>query len=138
LSDFALLIIAFFVVGRLVFRFILGKKGEDEPNRSRSSETLYLERPEGHSLFLEFYGPQEAPPIILIHGWSSNSTQWYYLKKHLSASYRLILLDLPGLGRSGKPRIKTIHWSSLLATWRQSLRCAGIKSPFWPAIALEA
>jgi pimeloyl-ACP methyl ester carboxylesterase len=103
---FALLIIALFLAGRLFFRFVLGKKGEDEPDRSRSSETLYLERPEGHRLFLEFYGPREAPPIILIHGWGSNSTQWYYLKKHLSASWRLILMDLPGLGRSGKPSNK--------------------------------
>ncbi len=103
---FALAILTFFVLGRIIFKFILGKRGEDEPNRSRSSETLLLERPEGHSLFLEFYGPKEAPPIILIHGWNSNSTQWYYLKKHLSDSYRLILMDLPGLGNSGKPKNK--------------------------------
>lgn len=97
-------LLIFSVLGGFLVKFLLGKSGGDEPTEDRSSETMMLERPEGHKLFIEFYGPKDAQPLILIHGWSSNSTQWYYPKKRLSASYRLILMDLPGLGKSEKPK----------------------------------
>jgi hypothetical protein len=32
--------------------------------------------------------------------WGLNSTEWDYLKKELSEEFRLIVWDLPGLGRS--------------------------------------
>jgi hypothetical protein len=43
---------------------------------------------------------EDAPPIILTHGWSANSTEWDYLKKELADDFRLIVWDLPGLGLS--------------------------------------
>ncbi len=92
------------LLGGFLFKFLLGKSGSDEPTMERSEETTLLQRPEGHKLFVEFSGPKDAQPLILIHGWSSDSTQWYYLKKRLSRSYRLIMMDLPGLGKSEKPQ----------------------------------
>jgi pimeloyl-ACP methyl ester carboxylesterase len=99
-----LVVLCFFFnfFGKFFFQLILGKNGDDEPNMIRSDETKTLIMPEGHEIFLEFYGNQENQPIIFIHGWSSNSLQWYYFKKHLSKNYRLILMDLPGLGNSTK------------------------------------
>jgi pimeloyl-ACP methyl ester carboxylesterase len=35
--------------------------------------------------------------------WGLNSTEWDYLKKELSEEFRLIVWDLPGLGRSTPP-----------------------------------
>ena len=100
----AVVVLAILLLGGFIVRLLLGKAGSsnDEPTMERSEEHITLERPEGHKLFVEFYGPKDAQPLILIHGWSSNSTQWYYLKKRLSATYRLILVDLPGLGKSEK------------------------------------
>ena len=49
------------------------------------------------------YGPSDAPPIVLTHGWGADSTEWYYAKKALSRRFRLIAWDLPGLGRSTRP-----------------------------------
>ena len=92
--------------GKWLMTLLLGKPGKDEPDMQRSNENMLLKRPEGHSLFVEFYGQPDAQPLILIHGWSSNSTQWYYLKKHLSSQFRVILFDLPGLGNSTKRRPK--------------------------------
>jgi len=96
-------LLALTFLGRLIFGLFLGKFGKDEPNQDRSSEGVDLQRPEGHTLHVEFYGSPKAQPIIMLHGWSSNSTQWYYFKKTLSKDYRLLLVDLPGLGKSGKP-----------------------------------
>lgn len=89
--------------GGFIVRLLLGKGGTDNPRMDRSPESTKLTRPEGHELHVELLGPPDAQPIILIHGWSSDSTQWFYLKRELSKNYRLLLMDLPGLGKSGKP-----------------------------------
>ncbi len=92
----------FISMGKLFWGFVLGTNGHDEPNMKRSKETSLISKADGQKIFLEFYGPNEAQVIIFVHGWSSDSTQWYYFKKHLSSQYRLILMDLPGCGKSGK------------------------------------
>ncbi len=56
--------------------------------------------PTGSTLYVEVHGPQDAPPVILTHGWGLDSTIWYYLRRHLSQRFRVIVWDLPGLGRS--------------------------------------
>ena len=88
--------------GKFFWSLILGKNGQDETNMTRSNETKVLDRPDGHQIFLEFYGNPSLQPLIFIHGWSSDSTQWYYVKKHLVKNYRVILMDLPGSGLSTK------------------------------------
>ena len=74
------------------------------PKHSRERATASrLTRPDGSQLRVECYGREDAPPIILTHGWGANSTEWDYLKKELSDEFRLIVWDLPGLGRSTRP-----------------------------------
>ena len=60
-------------------------------------------------LRVESYGREDAPPIILTHGWGANSTEWDYLKKELADDFRLIVWDLPGLGTvhaTNQPRLQ--------------------------------
>jgi pimeloyl-ACP methyl ester carboxylesterase len=45
-------------------------------------------------------GPKEAPPILMVHGSCGYSGQWRHLAEKLSAQYRVIRLDLPGMGDS--------------------------------------
>lgn len=75
----------------------------DSPDYTRSGRVQRLPRPDGSELHVETYGPENGPPIILTHGWGYNSTEWYYLKRQLSQHFRLIVWDLPGLGRSKGP-----------------------------------
>ena len=42
----------------------------------------------------------QGDPLVLIHGWGMNSAVWQRNIKRLSASYRLYLVDLPGMGHS--------------------------------------
>jgi pimeloyl-ACP methyl ester carboxylesterase len=70
------------------------------PEGARISQ---LGRPDGSKLRVECYGREDATPIILTHGWGANSTEWDYLKKELADEFRLIVWDLPGLGRSTRP-----------------------------------
>lgn len=54
-------------------------------------------------------GPRDAPALVLIHGWSCDSTFWRMQVPAFSERYRLLVPDLPGFGRSAKPQ--EIHYS---------------------------
>lgn len=85
---------------------LLRRRGRDEPKMHRSQETRRLSQPDGSEIQVEFYGSPDAPPLIFTHGWGPNSTVWYYAKKQLSNHFRVIVWDLPGLGKSAKPQNK--------------------------------
>lgn len=91
-------------IGFLPITLLLRRPGQDEPKMQRSHETQQLLRPDGSKIHVEFYGSPDAPPLILTHGWGPNSTVWYYAKKQLADQFRLIVWDLPGLGKSTKPK----------------------------------
>lgn len=77
-----------------------------DPKHIRDGHAQRLERPDGTVLQVESYGPDDAPPIILTHGWGTNSTEWYYLKRQLGDRFRLIVWDLPGVGLSTRSDAK--------------------------------
>jgi pimeloyl-ACP methyl ester carboxylesterase len=62
-----------------------------------------LGRPDGSELHVERYGPQDAPTIILTHGWGADRSEWDYLRQDLGNRFQLLVWDLPGLGRSRPP-----------------------------------
>jgi pimeloyl-ACP methyl ester carboxylesterase len=78
-------------------------RGADEPRAARSTESTIIEAPDGSRLHIEMEGPVDKPVLILTHGWALNSTAWYYVRKELARNHRLVLWDLPGLGRSTQP-----------------------------------
>jgi pimeloyl-ACP methyl ester carboxylesterase len=92
--------------GRFISLPLFRRAGRDEPKRIRSETVQRLRRPDGTVLQVEFYGPEDGQPIILSHGWGPNSTVWYYAKRQLSDRFRVIVWDLPGLGKSSKPKNK--------------------------------
>lgn len=104
----AVALIAWTFAGGAILRAVASlmggaKRGQVPPSRERGGEVHRLARPDGTSLRVECYGPADATPIVLTHGWGSNSTQWFYLKRQLGERYRLIAWDLPGLGLSTRP-----------------------------------
>ena len=46
-------------------------------------------------------GPEDAQPIVMVHGFSSSLETWDALAADLSADYRVIRVDLPGHGLTG-------------------------------------
>jgi pimeloyl-ACP methyl ester carboxylesterase len=42
--------------------------------------------------------------VILVHGWTCDSTSWDFQVPALSKKYRILTLDLPGHGKSGLPK----------------------------------
>ncbi len=90
--------------GRFISLPLLRRPGSDEPKLMRSKTVQRVPRPDGSVLQVEFYGPEDGQPIIMSHGWGPNSTVWYYAKRQLSDRFRVIVWDLPGLGKSSRPK----------------------------------
>ena len=97
----------------------------DEPREDRTGEVHRIRRPDGSELRVECYGPADAPPIVLTHGWGCNSTEWFYPKKHLADRFRLIVWDEPGLGLSKKPDNNDYRLENLAADLEAVLAFAG-------------
>ena len=102
LGGLAMVILS--LAGRFPLLLFLRRPGFDEPKTLRTGTVQQLQRPDGSVIHVEFYGPEDGQPIILSHGWGPNSTVWYYAKRQLSDRFRLIVWDMPGLGKSDKPK----------------------------------
>jgi pimeloyl-ACP methyl ester carboxylesterase len=50
-----------------------------------------------------------------LDGWNENSTAWYYQKKKFSQTHYIILIDLPGLGKSKGPDNKDFSLQKMAA-----------------------
>ena len=59
------------------------------------------------NLNVEVYGSGE--PIIFVHGVGGSSQYWYYQKEYLKDLMKVILIDLPGHGKSSGSACETIE-----------------------------
>jgi len=84
--------------GNLLVRPFLARGGDRlKPERGQGG---LIDGADGARLYVETHGPEDAPCIVLTHGWGLDSTIWVQAKRHLGHSFRLVLWDLPGMGRS--------------------------------------
>lgn len=90
------------LLGRGPILLLIAKSGrEREPMRSAEHQRLTL--PDGSGVQVELFGPADAQPLVMIHGWGLDSSIWRYIRGRLGGRYRIIAPDLPGLGRSSGP-----------------------------------
>lgn len=97
-----LALLAWSLLGRsVVLMFIPGKAEEPRAERGRAMD---VKAPDGARLRADSFGQEGAPTLILTHGWGLNGTAWWRTVRNLKDRFRLITWDLPGLGRSDRPR----------------------------------
>jgi pimeloyl-ACP methyl ester carboxylesterase len=127
----AILLLVYFLIGKSIIRLILSKtrKGEDEPKAERLEEQQQIQRPDGSIINVEHGGIKGKQTIVFIHGWNSNSMQWYYQKKFFGKSYHLVLMDHPGLGKSKRPDNKDYSLEKLASDLDAVIEQSGAKDP---------
>ena len=59
--------------------------------------------PDGETLAYLTMGDPAGKPVVLIHGYTDSARDWVPLIPYLSPRLKLILVDIRGHGRSGKP-----------------------------------
>lgn len=66
-------------------------------------EVARVRSSDGTDLHVEVAGAEDAPPVVLIHGWGMSARFWYYQMRDLADDHRVVAFDLRGHGRSGRP-----------------------------------
>ena len=69
----------------------------------------------GVRLDWEQFGPDDAPALLLSHGWSLTHDTWYYQKAALSGEFRVIVWDMRGTGQSSAPADRDYTIEALVA-----------------------
>lgn len=66
---------------------------------------------DGLSIFYREAGPEDAPLLLLLHGFPSSSRMFGTLFERLSAEYHLVAPDYPGFGHSDWPEPARFNYS---------------------------
>jgi pimeloyl-ACP methyl ester carboxylesterase len=77
-------------------------RGDDPPVHDRAQRMVRTAN--GAEIAVEVTGRADGPTLILTHGWGMDSSTWSWLRPRLADRFRLVAWDLPGLGRSGRPK----------------------------------
>jgi pimeloyl-ACP methyl ester carboxylesterase len=59
---------------------------------------------DGTRLHVEVFGRDDAPSIVLVHGWTNSIALWHWQIRDLQDEFRIVAYDQRGHGRSESPR----------------------------------
>jgi pimeloyl-ACP methyl ester carboxylesterase len=127
----AIALVVFALLGRHLLKLLLSKnrKGEDEPRMFDTTRRETIKRPDGSIINVEEYGQENGQAIIFIHGLNSNSKNWYYQRKYFEKDYRLLMMDLPGMGKSTRPANKDFSMEKMAADLQGVIEHMGARNP---------
>lgn len=124
-------LLLFILLGRFLIKSLLSKKrkGEDEPHMFDTNKRDAIKRPDGSTINVEYYGKQDGQPIIFVHGLNANIKNWYYQRKYFEENYRVVMMDLPGMGKSTRPANKDFSMRKMAADIEAVIEHSGVKNP---------
>jgi len=65
--------------------------------------TALLARNGAVALHVRLHGPPDGIPLLLVHGWPQDGSEWDLVAARLAADHRLVCPDLRGMGLSDRP-----------------------------------
>jgi pimeloyl-ACP methyl ester carboxylesterase len=100
---------------RLPFARLVEKPARPHPYFDTAAHDLEMDSRDFGRLRIHWREWGAGPPLVLVHGLMTSSYSWRYVLDALGARFRLIVPDLPGAGRSGRPRVPLE--AAALARW---------------------
>jgi pimeloyl-ACP methyl ester carboxylesterase len=119
-----LVLLAWAFIGRSVVLWLFARP-DTHPTRPERGNGEQLPSAGGALLYVEALGPANAPTVILVHGWSLDSTIWFYAKRALAERFRVIVWDHRGLGKSKVESTGAVQLSNMAEDLRTVMRYAG-------------
>ena len=92
-----------------------------ELNRRIAGRERTVRAGDGTRLHVEICGPEDAPTIVLVHGWTCDLTFWHHQARDLSRYFRVVAYDQRGHGRSDVPEGDDCYTADTLASDLQSV-----------------
>jgi pimeloyl-ACP methyl ester carboxylesterase len=81
-------------------RRLLADPEWEEVRRPLGGREQTVTAADGTKLHAEIFGPEDAPTIVLAHGWVCQIGFWHYQLRDLSDEFRVVAYDQRGHGRS--------------------------------------
>lgn len=82
-------------------------------------------------MFVEEAGNPAGPPLLMVHGFLSSNAQWDLNRAELGAHYRLLMVELPGHGRSAAPKEADDYAIDSLVAAFEAIRIAHNVDQWW-------
>lgn len=88
------------VAGKYVVLFLIPHGKNEEFEHHYTTKWKLIPRNDGTKIYTEHDGLENGNVVVLVHGWGLNLTAWKYQRQQLVGDYRVISMDLAGLGNS--------------------------------------
>lgn len=100
--------IMFSLIGVLVLMFSLLNVAVAAPQQQTQHKSIKVD---GQEIFYREAGPEDAPNIVLLHGFPTSSHMYRNLIPVLAETYHVIAPDYPGFGNSSMPALDEFEYS---------------------------
>lgn len=84
-------------------------------------EPVAVQSADGTVLHAQVFGPEGAPTIVLLHGWTCQTRFWQYQLRELSQAFRVVAYDQRGHGLSGAAAAGDYSMEALAADFQAVL-----------------